>query len=505
MVLLTLIACEPDEPVKEDIFPQEPGPDIRVEPIALSFVAPLGGAPEVQKIRITNRGGATLHIAGMEFDSAEVSDVFDVTTIDSVASSDSVDIDVTFTPVVPGAVAGALSVLSDDPDRPEVVIALDGQVAAPELQLEPEISELGTLFLGCRVTEEVTLTNVGTLDLVVSDLTYVSAGADFGFDADEADNGPLPWTLAPSDSRAVYLTYEPLDELADEAILQVTSNDPLRPEATATQRGNAVIYAENIDTFEITPIALVDVLLVIDNSYGASEWEPRTVASAGPLLGALAGQDYQIAVITTDSPEFVADIITPATPDAEAALGDALAVGSGGGVEMPSEMAYQSLSGGDGAEFLRIGARFALVVISHSPDRSPTAWSDYLDHFQSLTDRPEEFITHAIAGDWPTGCANADATNTVYEMTVATGGMYLSICESSWDDHMESIVEETIREFELSDWPVSETVDVWLDGVRLESGWAYSEAENTINFDEGVLPEFGTIEVRYALFGECEG
>lgn len=507
LLLLSLIACGRDETAPSVVVsPDTLDADIQVDPTALSFLAELGGAADTETVTVTNAGGATLQIVGIGFDSAETSDVFDVSTLTTIEPGESATFDVTFSPTAPGAVAGELSVLSNDPDAPEVVVTLDGQVAAPELELDPELSELGTTYVGCTALETITLTNVGTADLVVTDLEYVTVGTDFTLDG--GDSG-LPWTLAPSESRYVYFNYAPLDEEADEGILQVTSNDPLRPEANAIQRGDATIYAENIDTFDLSPVVALDVLFVVDNSAGSYVWEGRTVASAGPFLDALALHDYRIAVITTDSPEFVADVVTPATPDAEAALEAALAVGSGGdGAEMPSEMAYQAtVSGGDGEDFPRAGAGLALIVVSDDSDSSPGAWGDYLSHFQDLPERPEDFIAHAIAGDWPTGCSTASATNNVYEMTVATGGLYLSICEPAWDDHMDAIVAETLtgnEGFELSGWPVVETIEVWLDGVLLEGGWTYNATDRSMEFDEGVLPEVGTVEVTYVVYGDCE-
>lgn len=105
------------------------------------------------------------------------------------------------------------------------------------------------------------------------------------------------------------------------------------------------------------------------------------------------------------------------------------------------------------------------------------------------------------------GCADASATNNVYEMTAATGGLYLSICATDWASHLDALVEASaydLSEFELSQWPVPASIEVKVDGVTLTSGWSYVAPDNSIKFDELSVPSGGsTIEVKYSLYGDC--
>jgi hypothetical protein len=117
------------------------------------------------------------------------------------------------------------------------------------------------------------------------------------------------------------------------------------------------------------------------------------------------------------------------------------------------------------------------------------------------------FIAHAISGDWPTGCGSASATNNVYESTVATGGLYLSVCATDWASHLKALVDSStldLSSFELSDFPVPSSIEVTVDGSVQTSGWTYDGADNSINFDDDHIPAGGsTIEVYYALYGNC--
>jgi hypothetical protein len=46
---------------------------------------------------------------------------------------------------------------------------------------------------------------------------------------------------------------------------------------------------------------------------------------------------------------------------------------------------------------------------------------------------------------------------------------------------------------------------VRIDGITTTTGWEYNETDNSVDFDESSIPEGGsTIEIEYALFGDCE-
>ncbi|MED5370246.1 MAG: VWA domain-containing protein, partial [Myxococcota bacterium] len=115
---------------------------------------------------------------------------------------------------------------------------------------------------------------------------------------------------------------------------------------------------------------------------------------------------------------------------------------------------------------------------------------------------------HAIGGDYPSGCGGNQAYTGFYEATVATGGLFLSICATDFGSHLESLAEGSAADltaFELTDYPVPETIIVTVDGVTENLGWTYVASTNTVDFEEDYVPEGGsTIEIEYALYGDCE-
>ena len=108
----------------------------------------------------------------------------------------------------------------------------------------------------------------------------------------------------------------------------------------------------------------------------------------------------------------------------------------------------------------------------------------------------------------PSGCGGNSAYTSFYEATVATGGLFLSICATDFGSHLETLAEGSAADltaFELTDFPVPETILVRVDGVPSAIGWVYVPGTNSVDFEEDYVPEGGsTIEVEYALYGDCE-
>ena len=90
-----------------------------------------------------------------------------------------------------------------------------------------------------------------------------------------------------------------------------------------------------------------------------------------------------------------------------------------------------------------------------------------------------------------------------------TGGLFLSICATDWASHLQALAEGSaadLTSFELTQWPVPETIVVRIDGVTTTTGWSYVEADRVVKFEESAIPEGGsTIEIEYAVAGGCGG
>ncbi|MAA80000.1 MAG: hypothetical protein CL916_12165, partial [Deltaproteobacteria bacterium] len=155
------------------------------------------------------------------------------------------------------------------------------------------------------------------------------------------------------------------------------------------------------------------------------------------------------------------------------------------------------------------------VLIGVSDERDQSAdyatnvnyWQDYISLFQDVKTNPEDVIIHAIGGDNPVGCGGNEAYTGMYEATMATGGIFLSICALDWGEHLQTIVDSFVNTgvFDLTDTPVPESIVLQVDGVTITEGWEYDETENAIIFEEASIPLGGsTIDITYAVAGTCE-
>ena len=133
--------------------------------------------------------------------------------------------------------------------------------------------------------------------------------------------------------------------------------------------------------------------------------------------------------------------------------------------------------------------------------------SDYIAAFQALKDDPDMVTLHAIGGPLPSGCATAEPYTGFYEATVATDGLFLSLCTSDWGGHLTALAEATtadLSSFPLTEWPVPDTIEVRVDGVQVHTGWQYSGSDNAVHFDGDDVPDGGAIiEIHYVLSSDC--
>ena len=308
----------------------------------------------------------------------------------------------------------------------------------------------------------------------------------------------------------------PADIIEDDAYALIKSNDPLRPEVNAIQAGSGDYEGIVTDIHEQGDVTPVDILFVVDNSgsMGANQTQLANNFDIFINVFATSGVDYQIAFITTDSPEFVGDIITPFTPDPVVeAVNQISSIGYYGSPhEKGFDMSYEATSGGGhaapGSAFLRDDARLVVIYISDEDDFSSiiSLGADMANHLYSLKSSDALVIAHAVAGDVPSGCSgNGGATaGTEYNNAVtAMGGTFLSICSEDWGTPMEELARESIGliEFDLSDRPIEDTIWVTVDSTVV-TDWVYNDVSQSIILTSAP-PQGSEIIITYALYPEC--
>jgi hypothetical protein len=520
------VGCSDYEVVQDSKYQDYAGnsgePDIAVDPTAIDFgSSAVDDAVEISEaITVTNEGDEDLHISGVSL--LDDDTAFTVGAISSVLiqPGNAAQLTVTFTPESANTSTDVLLIESDDPDESTVEVALEGEGIAPMIDVDPGEYDFGTLYIGCEGLLPVTISNVGNDDLIITDLEYNTGSDDLVFDSYTDVNGDLPWTLSEGEGVEVFVSYLPVDEYEDTAYLMVDSNDPSTPTVMAEQVGMGDEYGNNADVFEQPLQGSTDIIFAVDRSGSMYDEIESVQDNFDTFMTTMSGMDadFHIAATVEDNGCINGSDLWIDSEFSASEATDTITtmINLYGSYGSYTEMAFslleaclaESESGGCNEGLVRDDAKLNLVGVSDEPEQSVNPYSYYVSLFQSLKDDSDDVVFHAIGGDYPSGCGGASAYTGFYESTVATGGLFLSICATDWGAHLEDLAEGSaadLSSFSLTDTPVPDTIVVKVDGVTTTLGWEFNEDDNTVEFEDDYIPDGGsTIEVEYSLYGDCD-
>ena len=533
IILCLTIGCSSDYGITPESEKPSPGiiaPEIEVDPTEHDFGA-LNAGYETHDIIVTieNIGNGDLDLTDIYLNRGDTNFSLTTTPTGIVESSQNVELVVEYSPGTYEFNNDTIVILSNDEDEPITYVYLDGSGDAPIIHVTPSTYDFGTVYIGCDDALGILIENYGNADLEITDLEYfASLPVDFSIEDYETEEGPLPWTLTPSDSIHLKIDYTPLDVLDDGAWVEITSSDPATPVAFSEHEGIGDYEAWITDSFtgEDGGIA-VDILFVVDNSGSMSGNQTSLKNNFDDFIAVFvsAGVDYHVALITTDQSEFVGNVITSADTDPITEFGDQIdLIGYHGSAhEKGLWYSYESTSsGGDAASgsstgFFRSSAKLVVVYISDEPDFSHStsggggstsmSHSDYSAHLLSLKSSSDLIAAHAVIGDYPSGCStNGGATfgDGYYDVVNDLGGTLMSICADDWSVTMETLATDSmaIVNFPLSDYPIEESIEVEIDGVA-STDWIYDSSVNSVTFT--VAPADGSaIDITYAILANCD-
>lgn len=521
LLALFLVGCSSDYSLRKVVHDNEPGdrerfPDIHVTPGEAVF-----GSLQVllqetfeETFYIYNHGDADLDVLSIYLESND--GTFSLQQNESVIIEPGLDSTFVtiFHPDSSGEKYDYILIESNDPDEPLLRIPLGGEGLAPQIEVDPIYYDYGNPYIGCSNDFLTSIKNIGTTNLTVSRITY-SGTIDLNFDIDIATYGEAPWLLYPGEEIIGSASYEAHDDTYDLGYLTVESNDPLYPVTVATHEGDAVPGGTITDSFIQTELEEVDILFVVDNSGSMGDMQSSISANSSVFITALnaAGADFRIAVITTDDPNFVGPVLDPTYPSLETEFQSQILVGTSGSAMEPGlQMAYEATSTGGDADplgsFMRPDATFSVVFISDEDDRSSASVSSfYVPWFQSLKSNPSKVILNAVADD-PYGTDSCgDPAFRYDEAVTATSGIFTSICSTDWAVDLEDLANGSITsnlDFHLSELAIESTIEVYVNGAPVYTGWTYDPVENAVVFEQTTAPSEGAnIDITYGHYIDC--
>lgn len=181
-----------------------------------------------------NQGNATERVSDitLSMDTAPELTLPTVSVPVQMAPGDTLDVEVSFCPTELGPRQGSLLVVTDDPSAVTREVELSAQGGGPDVVCEPDTLDLGVTGVGDTITGLVRCTNRGDADAQV--MGTLTGSAEMSLSASPSS------PLAPSTTGDFEVSFSPGDLGAEQATLQITTNDPDTPTWTVTVSAEAV-------------------------------------------------------------------------------------------------------------------------------------------------------------------------------------------------------------------------------------------------------------------------
>jgi hypothetical protein len=506
--LVSLVGCSDYGISNKDAGAGAAGPDIEVKPSSLTFGTLSSGETEDQTFTVTNVGTSTLHVTDVKVDTGK--DAFSVLGPKQfdLEPEESMDVGVEFTPMGADENFGQILVVSDDGDEPESPVDLLGYGAVPELQIDPQ-SYIFDTVVPCGDSVDLTLTNVGSEDLVITDAKYES----LGLLSLDASNITLPLTLKPGKSKVVTVVFAPTDIGTDSGRLDVYSNDP-RGIVSADQNGEGQSGDLQEEQFTEPGVPPVDVMVLIDHSGSMAGDNTDDVESGMPdfvnELQAVA--DWQLVEVTKEDGCANGGIIDSSTPNAADLLinhaWDSNAFEPKYLTEALLELASVALDQTGPGEcnegFLRPGALLHIITISDEKEQSGQPYTTWLADYESYLPSPDFLKVSAVA-DINKNCGDGSGAKGYEDAALATGGSTLNICNATWGASFSDIASDVlagVRAYNLSQPAIPSTIMVKVNGTPT-TDFSYVDAGYTVTINSPAIGEGDVVDITYNAAGTC--
>jgi hypothetical protein len=506
------------------------------DPLLVDFGDVYAGDTREKDIMIRNIGTDTLHIEELVIE-GNFSVVNNANWERLLSPESTTIVQLAYSPLQDEHIEGSLTVISNDREQPAVLLRLLAEGLAPAIHIEPTVFDFGNPEIGCVSQLDITIANVGRAPLEIAEdgIWFEDLGGNGEMTlVHTLPEGLVLDPIAEGGSEVgVRVHYVPTDVQPDTGIVHIESNDPARPDATATQYGIAHLGASNIDEYYQEGNNATDILFVVDNSCSMSQEQASLAVNFASFIQIVEAIDidYHIGVTTTDTVDDghlqgTVPIITPSSADPAGSFAFNVNLGTNGSaIERGLHCGYLALGaggannnlqpGGANYGFMREDAGLRVIFVSDEPEQSSSVlnWGvgDYVNFYEGLKPNPDHVVLSDISGGMA-GCSGAGGSaisgSGYVSATNMTNGISASICDPNWVSTLSALAwlsQSFADTFELSQTPVEPSIEVRMNNVPLFVGWTYNSGLQAIVFDVDHVPENGdSLQIEYTVLGSCE-
>lgn len=428
---------------------------------------------------------------------------------EEIGRGEEIEFEIAFDPSYDGSIYN--SVITAYNEASDVTVNLSGTGLAPKILLLPGTTTVAGTAL-CKETTAFRIYNVGSMDLELYDVDMlVSYPSTLSIDSSFLPT-QFPHTIPPSGFIPLFISTENEDFYPDFFKIDVESDDPQSPVESAEVEFYVNPSEMVSETFHQKLAYKSDILFVVDNSGSMDNEQTSLINNLENFINEFVENniDFNIGVITTDSPVLRGPILNSSTPDLINSFKSQVSVGiTGSSFETGLHQAYLSTKSssntnyGQALQLIRQDANFSVILITDENDSSPLTDADYVYHFNSLGS--SNSLIHTIISPPPSGCAGLSVNQRLANLSYLTGGTIMSICSIDWGYDLEQVAKQSYlaASFYLAETPINGSVSVLVNGVPA-SGWSYNNVFNSVTFEPDAVPEDGEeIVIQYMLTEEC--
>ena len=192
-------------------------------PASVSFGNVAVGGSGSATVTLKNTGTASVTISAASVSGTGFS-ISGITAPVTINAGQSASFTAGFAPAAAGSASGSISITSNAPGSP-LAIALSGTGTQPQITVTPSSVNFGSVVVGTRNSQAMTLKNTGTASLTITQVSVTGAGF--------SQTGLSAQTVAAGASVAFNAVFAPAVAGSASGTISITSNAPGSPLAIA--------------------------------------------------------------------------------------------------------------------------------------------------------------------------------------------------------------------------------------------------------------------------------